>query len=68
MNVFESAQERIAYCFREFDYVYVSFSGGKDSGVLLELTAMEAAKAIADEMDSNDATIRYHLKKEGLIK
>ena len=44
MNVFESAQERIAYCFREFDYVYVSFSGGKDSGVLLELTAMEAAK------------------------
>lgn len=44
MTVFEAAQERIAYCLRAFDYVYVSFSGGKDSGVLLELTAMEAAK------------------------
>ena len=46
MNVFESAQERIAYCLREFDYVYVSFSGGKDSGVLLEMTADEAAKCL----------------------
>lgn len=39
MNVYEAARERIAWCFSEFDYVYVSFSGGKDSGVLLELTA-----------------------------
>ena len=44
MNVFEAAQQRIAWCLREFDYVYVSFSGGKDSGVLVELTAREAER------------------------
>ena len=45
MNVFEAAQERIATVFREFDNVYVSFSGGKDSGVLLNLAA-DYARAI----------------------
>lgn len=37
-NVYEAAIERIAYCFTEFDRVIVAFSGGKDSGVLLNLT------------------------------
>lgn len=37
MNVFEAAQERIRTVFHEFDNVYVSFSGGKDSGVMLNL-------------------------------
>jgi len=37
MNVFEASTERIKYIFDEFDNVYVSFSGGKDSGVLLNL-------------------------------
>jgi len=37
MNVYEAAINRIALIFREFDNVYVSFSGGKDSGVLLNL-------------------------------
>ena len=36
-NVYEAALERIAYCFQEFDNVLVSFSGGKDSGVMLNL-------------------------------
>lgn len=36
-TVYDAAVERIAYCFREFDNVIVSFSGGKDSGVLLNL-------------------------------
>lgn len=36
-NVYELAQERLAILFKEFDNVYVSFSGGKDSGVLLNL-------------------------------
>jgi predicted phosphoadenosine phosphosulfate sulfurtransferase len=35
MNVYEATKERIAFIFREFDNVFVSFSGGKDSGVLL---------------------------------
>lgn len=37
MNVYEAAQKRIEYIFKEFDSIYVSFSGGKDSGVLLNL-------------------------------
>lgn len=36
-NVYEAARERIAWIFDQFERVYVSFSGGKDSGVLLNL-------------------------------
>ena len=36
-NVYELAQERIDYLFNEFDNVLVSFSGGKDSSVCLEM-------------------------------
>lgn len=36
-NVYDAAMERMDYVFGEFDNVYVSFSGGKDSGVLLNL-------------------------------
>ena len=39
MNVYEAAKERLNIIFDSFKYVYVSFSGGKDSGVLLELCA-----------------------------
>ena len=45
-NVYEAAKERIKYCIETFDDFYVSFSGGKDSGVLLNLV-IEVAK----EMD-----------------
>ena len=37
MNVYEASQDRLKTIFAEFDNVYVSFSGGKDSGVLLNL-------------------------------
>ena len=37
LNVYEAAQARLKLVFENFDYVYVSFSGGKDSGVLLNL-------------------------------
>lgn len=36
-NVHEATMERIAFCFKEFDNVLVAFSGGKDSGVMLNL-------------------------------
>jgi len=36
-NVYEKAARRIRYIFSQFDSVYVSFSGGKDSGVLLNM-------------------------------
>ena len=36
-NVYAALQERLRFVFEEFDNVYVSFSGGKDSGLLLNL-------------------------------
>ncbi len=36
-NVYEAALERIAFTFKEFEKICVSFSGGKDSGVMLNL-------------------------------
>ncbi|MCM1467652.1 MAG: DUF3440 domain-containing protein [Alistipes sp.] len=37
-NVLEALQGRLHYIFNEFDNIFVSFSGGKDSGLLLNLT------------------------------
>ena len=31
-TVFEALQDRLRFVFEEFDNVFVSFSGGKDSG------------------------------------
>jgi len=36
-DVYKAANERIEYIFKNFERVYVSFSGGKDSGVMLNL-------------------------------
>ena len=37
INVYEAVQARLDKIFSDFDNIYVSFSGGKDSGVLLNL-------------------------------
>ena len=37
-NVYEAFQKRIKFIFEEFDNIFVSFSGGKDSGLLLNMT------------------------------
>ena len=37
LNVYEATMRRLETIFENFEYVYVSFSGGKDSGVLLNL-------------------------------
>lgn len=37
MNVYEATMKRLELIFREFDNISVSFSGGKDSGLLLNL-------------------------------
>jgi predicted phosphoadenosine phosphosulfate sulfurtransferase len=42
-NVYDAANERLAVAFRDFEYVLVAFSAGKDSGILLNL-AYEYAK------------------------
>lgn len=44
LNVLAAAKERISWTFDNFEKVYVSFSGGKDSTVMLHLVAEEARK------------------------
>lgn len=36
-NVYEASQKRLKFIFDNFERVYLSFSGGKDSGVMLNL-------------------------------
>ena len=33
INVYDAANERIDFIFKNFERIYLSFSGGKDSGV-----------------------------------
>lgn len=44
LNVLEAARSRINRVFSDFPRVYISFSGGKDSSVLLEMAANEARR------------------------
>ena len=43
-NVFDSAVYRIKTVFDNFPKIYVSFSGGKDSSVMLHMVMEEAIK------------------------
>lgn len=43
-TVLEAAQERISKVFDDFDNIYISFSGGKDSTVMVHLVLNEAIK------------------------
>jgi predicted phosphoadenosine phosphosulfate sulfurtransferase len=43
-NVLEAAASRVAYVFDNFERIYVSFSGGKDSTVMLHLVMEEAIR------------------------
>lgn len=62
-NVYEAARERIEYCFAEFDCVILAFSGGKDSGVLVNL-AYEYAK----EKGLLDKVILMHIDHEAVYQ
>lgn len=54
LNVFDASQERLKFIFENFPKIYLSFSGGKDSGVMLNL--------VLDYMRANNIT-----KKIGLM-
>jgi len=54
IDVYEAANQRIDYIFKNFERIYLSFSGGKDSGVMLNL--------VLDYMRKNGIT-----KKIGLM-
>jgi len=43
-NVCSAAQERISYIFDHFEKIYVSFSGGKDSTVMIHMVMEEAIR------------------------
>lgn len=43
-DVLTAARERMKFIFDEFEHIYISFSGGKDSGVMLELALEEARR------------------------
>ena len=43
-DVYTAAKERITYIFDEFEHICVSFSGGKDSGTVLNMCIDEARK------------------------
>jgi predicted phosphoadenosine phosphosulfate sulfurtransferase len=43
-SVFEGAQDRISKTFDDFERIYVSFSGGKDSSVMMHMVLAEAQK------------------------
>ena len=43
-NVYEAFLKRMKLIFEEFDNIYVSFSGGKDSGLLLNMTSVYVPK------------------------
>lgn len=58
-NVYEASQERIKYIFEEFDNILVAFSGGKDSGVCLNL-----CYDYAKEHNMLDKLAMYHLDYE----
>lgn len=44
INVLDAAKERIAWTFDHFERIYISYSGGKDSTVMLHLVMAEAIK------------------------
>lgn len=60
VDVFQAAKTRLRYIFNEFDSIYVSFSGGKDSGALLNM--------VFDFMRANGITRKisvYYMDYEG---
>ena len=54
INVYDATQERLKYIFDTFERIYISYSGGKDSGVMLNL--------VLDYMRQNGITKKIGLQ------
>ena len=66
-NVYEAANDRLKFIFDNFERVYVSFSGGKDSGILLNLVLDYIKKnniqrKIGVQILDNEANYEYSLQ------
>lgn len=66
-NTYEAANERLKFIFDNFERVYVSFSGGKDSGVLLNLVldyvkAHGIKRKIGVQIMDNEANYSHSLE------
>lgn len=65
-NVYKAVVERIAFIFKHFPRIYISFSGGKDSGVMLNLVIdymrkNKIKKKIGIMILDNEANYEYSL-------
>lgn len=66
INVFDASQERLKFIFDNFEKIYLSFSGGKDSGVMLNLILDYMKKnsikrKIGIQILDNEANYEYSL-------
>jgi len=66
-NVFDASMDRIDFVFKNFERVYLSFSGGKDSGVLLNLCLdymrkNNITKKLGIQILDNEANYEYSLE------
>ena len=67
LNVYDAANKRLNFIFNNFERVYISFSGGKDSGVLLNLVLDYVKKhgikrKIGLQILDNEANYEYSLQ------
>lgn len=65
-NVYDASIERLDFIFENFERIYLSFSGGKDSGVMLNLIldymkARGIKKKIGIQIMDNEANYEYSL-------
>lgn len=67
INVYDAANERIDFIFKNFERVYLSFSGGKDSGVMLNLVLEYMKKnnikqKLGIQIMDNEANYEYSMQ------
>lgn len=67
VNVYEAAIKRLDFIFNEFERIYLSFSGGKDSGVMLNMVIdymreRGIKKKIGVQILDNEANYEYSLE------